>query len=209
MNDENVFHLVHTAVRGKVRCKETGVVFPQLFRVTGYAYKFKEGRSFVHDMIESCDDLEPNREKPIVPYFTLNCDEAMACAEAKWESIDYLDPEVDTGLVYIRHHATSKEMEAYLDAIDDTEDYAIASRWSSYQTEFGCFTLLRRHAHENALVTSALVYITKVQDRVIGGLIDWYTVIGPRGEEFTIEDLLPRDVVDQYEPILNHVNEPK
>jgi hypothetical protein len=200
----NVTHLTG-ARRGNVRCPETKVVFPQLFRLTGYAFKFREGRSYVNGLIQTRDDLETDYACPIEPSYTLDQDIAFAPAAPSWKLIQHLDLSVDTGLVYIRHHSNADTMDAYIDAVCDTEQYDMENRWSSYCTAFGYFTLLHRKAYHGG-AQCAVVYTTKLFDEQLDCLIDWYHVIGPCGKVLLFEDLLPPEIRAQYEPVLEYVN---
>ncbi len=194
---------LQNAKRSRVRCPETGVVFPQLYRLTGFHFKLKAGRTLVDGFLKSDDDLEADLNAPTPPAYTLDAETLYGgVADPKWEPIHQLDTTIDDWLVYIRHHASGGDLEAYIDAMCDTETYEIDDRWLGFHTEFGSFSVLHRNANRDA-PNCALVYVTKIGDPLYGGTMDWHKVIGSDGEEMDIDDLNPPEVQEQMAPIKN------
>ena len=194
-----------TAKRGRVRCVETGVVFPQLYRLTGRCWKLKEGRELKDGFIQNNDDLEPGEE--IEPSYTLDSERSYAqIADPRWEPIKTLDPGVDKGWIIIRHHQSRGDVETYLDAMYDTETYDEfgEERFMAFETDFGSFTILHRLANRGAQ-DCVVIYKTKVEDQLTGrgAMMDWHKVIGPDGKELDIDDLDPPEIQQGFTPIKN------
>lgn len=190
------------AKRSRIKCQETGVIFPQVYRLTGFGMKFKEGKGPTkHGFIENDDDMEPDLASPILPSYTLDTERVYATlGHPKWEPISHLDPTIDEGYVYVRHHENLDAMEGYIDALYDTETYDIEDNFLSFNTDFGCFTILHRKANREA-VSHALVYRTKIADSIGGGTLDWSKVIGPGGEELDMDNLSPPEIIERYAPL--------
>src|ERR1700690_2843037 len=108
-----------SARRGPVRCQETGVVFPVVYRVTGYYHKLREGAVITHGcLVQSNDDLVPDLDSPDKPSYTLDTEPASVhYANPIWKSIQTLDPAVDSGYVFVRHHRSRESMSAYIDCV--------------------------------------------------------------------------------------------
>lgn len=197
------------AKRGQIRCAENGVVFPQVFRLTGFNFRFKEGIDPKSTFIESLEDIEAALGSPVRPSYTLDMEKTYArIANPRWEPIHQLDPAIDDGVVYIRHHRTADRLDAYIDGIMDLEshDEYADSRFLSFETDFGYFTVLHRRPNEGA-ANHVLVYSTKVVDPTDMGLMDWHRVIGPDGKDLDIDDLDPPDVQEQFTAVQEMIRE--
>ena len=177
-------------VRSNVR-SPLGIMFPSLYRYTGYAFKYRPGCSeYSQGPLE--DIIEPNLDIPLPPRYTLGQQYVGSkLALPEFTRIDHLDPTIDTGLVIIRHHATREQVIGYMDALwdrdatDDSENYT----FSSFETELGLFTIQHRPPNPGA-ATCAIVYTAKMFDPRIGQQIDWYHVIDHTGKEINIDTLL-------------------
>ena len=94
-----------------VRCRHhaNGIRFPHVYRVTGFAAD--EGRSR--------ERLVPGNTVPVDPFYTLSKIGDHGIANAKYEPIKALDPELDKGSVIVRHHSNEQRAHGYLDCIGD------------------------------------------------------------------------------------------
>ena len=194
------------AKRGTVRCPATGVTFPQLYRLTGLNFKFKDGKGPTEEGFFRKEDIEPDLECPADPSYTLDTEKVYAkLANPRWQPIEHLERGVDTGIVIVRHHKNWDSLQAYIDALCDTEAYDVPDRWLSFETDFGYFSVLHRKANEGGL-DCALVYTTKVDDPRFGPM-DWDKVIDADGQERDFDDLLPPEIAEDMAPIKKKLEE--
>lgn len=191
-----------------VRCEINGVVFPQLYRLTGYYFKLKEGRQLKGGMLEDDSDMEPDYDAATTPAYTLGLDlDYGRIAEPKWTPISRLDPAIDKGWIMIRHHDSPGQAETYIDAMYDTENFEFGNeRFHALNTEFGVFTLLHRMPNE-AAPDCLVVYKTKIPDPFTGGQMDWDKVVASDERKLTLDDLDPPHVQEGFAPLKNFLSE--
>jgi hypothetical protein len=185
-----IIHLKNVK-RGLVRCPESGVVFPQLYRLTGNWPELDEDGQPYEDTIANDNGPTPIKEKR-APSYTLDMEtEYEEISDPHWTPISYLDPAIDKGWVIIRHHYTRESMYAYMDAMFDTETYeSPLDRWQTFETDIGFFSVLRRPATTGA-PDHVVIWITKVMDPTDGTQTDWFKVTGPDGQDMDIDALDP------------------
>lgn len=187
--------------RSNIRCPETGVVFPQLYRLSGFKYQLKEGVALIDGMINSSDDIEPSNEAS-APYYTLDANmPPRDVAYPKLTVIHHLDSQIDTGWIIVRHHQSWAAMDAYIDAVQDLQRHDEPGEyWYSYDTDLGCFTVVHRPATVGA-PDCLLVYQTKVADNFAGGTMNWTKVVDSSGEVHDEDYLYPPEVQEEYRPL--------
>ena len=125
-----------------IRCQESGIVFPQLYRVTGVFFKLKEGTvQRASCLIDNPEDVVPSDE-PAGPAYTLDPTNPQGFANPTWVPIRQLDRNLDDGWVIVRHHANNDCLEAYLDGLQDYErEWRTGDTWV-FRSEFGIFTVI-------------------------------------------------------------------
>jgi hypothetical protein len=194
-----------TARRGTVFCQEAGVVFPQLFRITGHPFKFKEGKGAQGCILESSDDIEPDFNSFVEPTYTL--DSAMTysnLAESFITPINKLQHDVDgEWWVVVRHHASKAALDGYVDAMCDTRTMAFEGRWMTFNTQFGIFSILRRPPTVGA-PTGVLIYKTQIISPL--GPMDWCKIIDSSGNELTEDDLESPEDQEHFAPLNKILN---
>lgn len=157
-----------------------------------YARIAVQNRVLKGALLDSMDSVEPDETNPVLSYTLDTRREHTRLSKPKVERITCLDPNMDHGLVIIRHHLTSAHMEAYVDALTDAETHEERSYWMTFETTFGCFSILWRPGNPEAKVQMALMYISKVMDPLHEGLkMDWYKIFNEHGEEIEPGDILP------------------
>lgn len=197
---------LRSTTRSGVMCQETGIAFPQLYRLVGKQWKFKEGREGSGVFLKSMDDLELT-DTPTAPCYTLKSEHTYTrMAEPTWEPIRFLDPSRDSGWVVIRHHANCERMEGYVDAMFDTNphDHPL-DRFMACDTEFGLFTVHHRPKAQGTR-DCLLVYVTKQYVPDLGDYLDWYKVIGPGGVELDENALYPEDTREDMQELIDKLN---
>ncbi len=174
--------------RGLVRCPESGIVFPQLYRLTGL-WPESENSDIAND-----NGPGPYKE-PLAPSYTLDMETIYGdIVDPQWQPIHCLDPAIDSGWVIIRHHYTRESLYAYMDAMFDTETYvAPLDRWMTFETDLGFFSVLHRPATQNT-PDHVIIWITKIMDPEDDTQIDWYKVTGPDNQDMDIDALDPPEV---------------
>ena len=177
-----------------------GIVFPQLYRLTGYHFKLLEGAELHHGFIKDDGDTVPNLDEPTEPAYTLGMQFAGGkIAHPKWEPINLLSPGIDSGIVYVRHHMTEALLDAYMDALFDIEFDILMDKASGYRCELGNFSLVHRPASKGG-IDHAIVYVAKTLDER-AGQIDWYHVVDSTGNVIDIDDLMDPENVANFDPI--------
>ena len=191
--------------RSNVVCRETGVVFPQIFRLTGKTWEFKDGRVPDDCFIKSTDELQPSKDDVAPTYVLEYGHQYVRIATPHWEPIRFLDPMMDSGWVIVRHHCSRELADGYIDAMLDTNTHeSIANDWwGMFQTELGLFSLLHRPAAAQTR-DCLLIFITKVHGPY--GLLDWFHVIGPDGEELDENALYPDEDNAFMQPLVDKLN---
>lgn len=180
--------------RTNVHVPSTEIVFPQLYRLTGYCWKFREeakdtGSALIRDMSE----LEPNLELPLKPEYTLSREiERTGSALPQWTAIDRIHPNIDSGWVIIRHHETRAHLDGYMAAHADMKKGLFSNDIGAYSFDFGYFTLLHRPAREGT-PDHLLVYEADLGTGDLGLPEYWTKVINHEGIECPSDILMPDD----------------
>lgn len=191
--------------RSSIVCQETGVVFPQVYRLTGNVWEFKDGRNPEGCMIKDWDEIQPSEEKAFPSYTLEHGREYSKLSTPRWEPITHLDPIIDTGWLIVRYHASREAAEGYVDAMIDTNPHDTSiERWGTFQTEFGLFSILHRQAAKQTR-DCLLVFTTKAPHPL--GPVDWFHVIGPDREVLDGDALYPDDDVEYMKPLVDILNE--
>jgi hypothetical protein len=114
-------------------------VFPQVYRVTGFAWAFED------PVAET--GLVPDTNFPVV-YYTLADTEGGSLSTPRFEPIEHLDSSVDRGWVIVRHHPSEARMQGFLDGYSDTRDPGFDQNPGAivYWTNTGIFTCVHRPA---------------------------------------------------------------
>jgi hypothetical protein len=201
----NVIQLASTR-RSTVVCPQSGVVFPQLYRLTGFHFKLREGVEPKGVFIKSADDLEQSTN-PALPTYTLDMERhPVRISSPALQAISTLDSSIDRGWVVIRHHANANSMEAYVDAICDLEnDHNYDGRYGLFETNLGCFSVVHRTATPGT-PDWLVVYQTKVADSLDIGSMDFTRVVDSQGMWHDGNILLPKEVSEQLGQVTDYVN---
>ncbi len=151
--------------RSKVRCVENKVTFPVLFRMTAFYWNLDDDSCMKDALLTDDAKLSPDTDRPSGPIYTLDKSTAAEFyALPTWIEITCLDPDIDDGTVIVRHHASEEALEAYTDAIWDTDAYdeKIEERFQAFKTSLGIFTVLHRRSKPGG-VNCALVFTTRLK----------------------------------------------
>lgn len=151
--------------RSVVRCVEAGVAFPQLFRVTGFAWR-------------EADD-GPERGPHVAYVFDEN--DLAGLEEAQVSPADRPDPALDRGGVLVRHHRSAEAAGGYLDAVRDLDE---GSDVRVLHAPDGVFTLIRpAHAPDR---DGRIAYAARVPQGAGEPDALWTLAIGRDGREVTV-----------------------
>lgn len=187
-----------TTRRSSVTCEETGVIFPQVFRITGNPFKSKDGEE-AGGCILRREDVEPDLESWVDPTYTLDSSRIFSqLANMLMTPIQKLEQGLDDGIIFVRHHADEATMSGYLDASYDLRYKVFDDKIMSFKTEFGLFSILRRPAHPGG-PNCLLIYSTKIPHAI--GEVDWYKVIDSTGNEIDIDDIYSPEDVEYFAPL--------
>jgi hypothetical protein len=159
--------------------KHAGIVFPQVYRATGYSWTFA-------DPITQTD-LIPDTRYFHGPFYVLDDTDRGTLSNAKFEPIDRLDPSVDRGWVIVRHHPGEVLMDGYLRGYWDMRVIGFDQNLGAivYRTKNGIFTCVHREAMPNK-PDHLLIFIGRgvVQRGRFSGLeVDNVEVIDPLGKD--------------------------
>jgi hypothetical protein len=99
---------------GKVRCQERDLRFPQLYRITAFAWEM------------NADETELfATDRPVPPSYTLRIDRYWKVyANPTFTPIDAPDANVDRGYTIVRHHESEGQAQGYQDAVCDFQHLA-------------------------------------------------------------------------------------
>ncbi len=129
-----------------------GVLFPQLYRLTGYYYNAEMETDEQFRLLEG-------RGEPAEPQYLLsNTGNYAELVDPEVEPINVMTPGIDRGWLVIRHHRSHERAKGYIDAIGDF-DAAHCER-VLWQTDDGVFTLLHRPAVEGR-PDNLIIYVTE------------------------------------------------
>jgi hypothetical protein len=146
----NVIHL--DKFRIGLRHWANGVLFPQLYRLTGYHYNAEMDAQGQLRWVEG-------RGEPAEPQYVLsNTYNYAELIDPEVEPINVMTRGIDQGWLIVRHHRSYERALGYIDAIGDF-DAAYCER-VLWQTDDGVFTLLHRPAVEGR-PDNLIVYITE------------------------------------------------
>lgn len=170
-----------------ITCPENGVVFPTVYRVTGYG----------HDIGEL---MKGNEKKglPIKPFYALKDESKENFPYGQFEvtctPITHLDPELDTGWVIVRHHMNESEATGYVQALMDIMEYETDNKACLYKTDQAIFTVIHRDKSpdgEDHLLIFESKY--KAYNPYFGPDTEnaWSKIIGPEGRELSDNALFP------------------
>jgi len=180
-----------------VRCPKNGVIFPQVYRVTGYLWDVEDNTFGETSCLLSDDAKMAASDRKAGPSYTLSPEDARGFANAHWEPIHNLDRNVDTGWLIVRHHRNKDFLEGYQNGLQDTRRDWSNRDASIFRTEYGLFTLEHREA--TPLCPDHLLgYITNLPEEIMGGVMDWAMVVDSFGAEHDIDVFLPADYVDPF-----------
>ena len=117
-----------------------GIRFPHVYRVTGFEYD-------LIDQGTNNERLVPGNTVPVEPFYTLSEIGDHGIANATFQPMKSLNPDLDKGWLVIGHHANEQRAHGYLDCIGDYHPLPYHhSRQMVWQTSEGIFTLIRRSA---------------------------------------------------------------
>jgi hypothetical protein len=98
---------------GKVRCQERDLRFPQLYRITAFAWEM------------NADETELfATDRPVPPSYTLRIDRYWKVYANPTFTIDAPDANVDRGYIIVRHHESEGQAQGYQDAVYDFQHLA-------------------------------------------------------------------------------------
>tara|TARA_B100000508_G_scaffold37782_1_gene29584 strand:- start:6875 stop:7429 length:555 start_codon:yes stop_codon:yes gene_type:complete len=157
------------------KCLRSNLVFPALYRVSGYYFDLNDEGSIVAS------------DTPAVVTYTLSGDDTPRISDPKVEPVQGLDSLGDTnGWVIVRHHTNEERAQGYLDAIIDLQGSRAFER--VHQTIFrqgsAVYTLSHREpvpGKEGGIV----VYITRLpftNGPATGAMGDHWTIVTREGE---------------------------
>jgi len=183
--------------RSSMRNRHNGIVFPQLYRLTGTYYdEVKDGDNVV--------GLIPGNQ-PAGPYYTLSDEDDAGICNTRFEAITGFTPGIDSGWLIIRHHMRPEFLEGYLDGYFDLAKRMDDGSRLAYRTEKGLFTIARRPPHEGK-PDHLVVYVTKIPVPTfdspmgvidVGGWMNSVQIVHPDGSITEDEDFLFYDERDE------------
>jgi hypothetical protein len=111
-----------------IRHRATGVIFPQVYRVSSYYFDEKDGK------------IVPS-ERPAPIFYMLSKEDVSCVANPAIEPVTALRPGIDAGSVVVRRHLTRERAEGYLSAVLDIlpPDYDRVL----YATPSGLFSIIK------------------------------------------------------------------
>lgn len=174
--------------------KHAGVVFPQLYRVSGFSWEFE-------DPVAQTGKVAGTKW-PYGPFYTLeDVDRGILCS-TKFEPITRLDRDDDRGWVIVRHHANEVLLDGYMDGFSDlkTAGYDENPGAVVYRTAQGLFTCVNRPANPRG-PDRLLIFVCKAPlpaGPLAGVLVDEWKIIDPSGNE--LNDSIFGDDEDEPEP---------
>ncbi|WP_155904959.1 hypothetical protein [Methylopila sp. M107] len=116
--------------RGGVRCPDAGVTFPQLFRISGFAWNRAGG---------------PDAEREAHVAYAFAEDDIDGVEDATVAPVDRPDAALDSGWIVVRHHRSLDALDGYFDA---RRDFGLEQDCDIRRlvTSAGVFTVCRRPA---------------------------------------------------------------
>jgi hypothetical protein len=159
--------------RGRIRCPDLDLAFPQVYRLTGFLFTLK-------------DDELVATDQPYTAYTLGTTKNLVRIADPRFTPIDHLDPALDSGWVTVRHHANMDRAQGYLIAcVDIGPSNAGQLLWSTPVGIFSCVeTPARAGCPDHLLIHLATTEKPQFED-------EWATVIGPDGSVIPEASLYP------------------
>lgn len=181
-----------------------GIVFPQIYRVTGFSFKLREGAEVQGGLIKSRDDLEESTD-PVAPSYTLDTDRtAIRIAKETLTPINHLDSSIDKGWLVIRHHKSREELHGYVGATIDTDNRKWdGERFMSFETDLGLFSILHRSPNEGT-PDCLIIYISEAETAYGPG--DHVQILDSHGNWQDEDVMYPAEYLEQMSGVMDLIN---